>query len=227
MSPSGVSIEIPISGIFHENSIFAYFNDPQYIRQSSRITKYTTIGIHSIFQKEDFSEYQGIEEVNPKYQIQVDKKKFIPEEVHILPESSSLMVRDNSLVGIGTPITFNIRSRVGGLVRLEKKKIELKIFSGNIHFPGEMDKISRHSVILRPPRTEKDNLELKVVNYILYGNGKSIRGISDTRIQLVRTCLVFNWDHGKKSSSIEEAPTSFIEIVLVKPLMMLGKVNGG
>ncbi|KAL5074405.1 hypothetical protein RYX36_013389 [Vicia faba] len=122
MSPSGVSIEIPINGIFHENSIFAYFNDPQYIRQSSGITKYTTIGIHSIFQKEDFSEYQGIEEVKPKYQIQVDKKFFIPEEVHILPESSSLMVRNNSLVGIGTPITFNIRSRVGGLVRLEKKK---------------------------------------------------------------------------------------------------------
>ncbi|KAL5080317.1 hypothetical protein RYX36_008738 [Vicia faba] len=122
MSPSGVSIEIPINGIFHENSIFAYFNDPQYIRHSSGITKYTTIGIHSIFQKEDFSEYQGIEEVKPKYQIHVDKKKFIPEEVHILPESSSLMVQNNSLVGIGTPISFNIRSRVGGLVRLEKKK---------------------------------------------------------------------------------------------------------
>ncbi|CAI8615445.1 unnamed protein product [Vicia faba] len=160
MSPSGVSIEIPINGIFHENSIFAYFNDPQYIRQSSGITKYTTIGIHSIFQKEDFSEYQGIEEVKPKYQIQVDKIFFIPEEVHILPESSSLMVRNNSLVGIGTPITFNIRSRVGGLVRLEKKKkIELKIFSGNIHFPGEMDKISRHSAILRPPGTVKKKMQ--------------------------------------------------------------------
>ncbi|KAL5064460.1 hypothetical protein RYX36_026197 [Vicia faba] len=160
MSPSGVSIEIPINGIFHENSIFAYFNDPQYIRQSSGITKYTTIGIHSIFQKEDFSEYQGIEEVKPKYQIQVDKIFFIPEEVHILPESSSLMVRNNSLVGIGTPITFNIRSRVGGLVRLEKKKkIELKIFSGNIHFPGEMDKISRHNAILRPPGTVKKKMQ--------------------------------------------------------------------
>ncbi|CAL5182811.1 unnamed protein product [Lathyrus oleraceus] len=30
MSPSGVSIEIPINGIFHRNSIFAYFDDPQY-----------------------------------------------------------------------------------------------------------------------------------------------------------------------------------------------------
>nr|YP_009522773.1 RNA polymerase beta' subunit [Vicia sepium]AXQ37226.1 RNA polymerase beta' subunit [Vicia sepium] len=270
MSPSGVSIEIPINGIFHGNSIFAYFDDPQYRRQSSGITKYRTIGIHSIFQKEDFIEYRGINELKPKDQIQVDQFFFIPEEVHILPESSSLMVRNNSLVGIGTPITFNIRSRVGGLVRLEKKKkkIELKIFSGNIHFPGEMDKISRHSAIFLPPGTvkkkkckeskkiknwiyvqgiattkkkyfvlvrpvilyeipdsinfvklfpqdlfqEKDNLELNVVNFILYGNGKSSRGISDTRIQLVRTCLVFNWDHGKKNPSIEEAPASFIEV---------------
>jgi len=262
MSPSDVSIEIPINGIFHRNSIFAYFDDPQYRRHSSGITKYRTIGIHSIFQKEDFIEYQGIQEFKPKYQIQVDQFFFIPEEVHILPESSSLMVRNNSLVGIGTPITFNRRSRVGGLVRLEKKKkkIKLKIFSGNIHFPGEMEKISRHSPILIPPGTvkkiknwiyvqwipttkkksfvlvrpvilyeipdsinfvklfphdlfqEKDNLELKLVNYIRYGNGKSIRGISDRGIQLVRTCLVFNWDHGKKSSSIEEAPASFIEV---------------
>nr|UCS40736.1 RNA polymerase beta'' subunit [Astragalus nuttallianus var. imperfectus] len=264
--PSGVSIEIPINGIFHRNSIFAYFDDPQYRRQSSGITKYRTIGIQSIFQKEDLIEYRGIKELKPKYQIKVDRFFFIPEEVHILPESSSIMVRNNSLVGIGTPITLNIRSRVRGLVRLEKKKkkMELKIFSGNIHFPGEMDKISRPSAILIPPRTrgkeskklnnwtyvqwitttkkkyfvlvrpvilyeipdsinfvklfpqdlfqEKDNLELKVINYILYGNGKSIRGISDTRIQLVRTCLVLNWAQDKRSSSIEEALASFVEV---------------
>nr|YP_010964001.1 RNA polymerase beta'' subunit [Astragalus floridus]WNM88579.1 RNA polymerase beta'' subunit [Astragalus floridus] len=267
--PSGVSIEIPINGIFHRNSIFAYFDDPQYRRQSSGITKYRTIGIQSIFQKEDLIEYRGIKELKPKYQIKVDRFFFIPEEVHILPESSSIMVRNNSLVGIGTPITLNIRSRVRGLVRLEKKKkkMELKIFSGNIHFPGEMNKISRPSAILIPPRTvkkkrkeskklnnwtyvqwitttkkkyfvlvrpvilyeipdsinfeklfpqdlfqEKDNLELKVINYILYGNGKSIRGISDTTIQLVRTCLVLNWAQDKRSSSIEEALASFVEV---------------
>nr|WRO39571.1 RNA polymerase beta'' subunit [Corethrodendron fruticosum] len=270
MPPSGVSIEIPINGIFHRNSIFAYFDDPQYKRQSSGITKYRTIGIHSIFQKEDLIEYRGIKELKPKYQIKVDRFFFIPEEVHILPESSSIMVRNNSLVGIGTPITLNIRSRVGGLVRLEKKKkkIELKIFSGNIHFPREIDKISRHNAILIPPGMvkkkkwkeskkmnnwtyvqwiattkkkyfvlvrpvilyeipdsinfgklfpqdlfqERDNLELKVLNYILYGNGKSIRGISDTRVQLVRTCLVLNWDQHKKNSSIEEALASFVEV---------------
>ncbi|KAE9612432.1 putative DNA-directed RNA polymerase [Lupinus albus] len=59
---------------------------------------------------------------------------------------------------------------------------------------------------------ERVNLELKVLNYILYGNGKSIREISDTSIQLVRTCLVLNWDQNKKSSSIEKAFASLVEI---------------
>jgi DNA-directed RNA polymerase subunit beta' len=39
---------------------------------------------------------------------------------------------------------------------------------------------------------EKENLKLRIVNYILYGNGKPIQGISNTSIQLVRTCLVLN-----------------------------------
>nr|UQW85878.1 RNA polymerase beta'' subunit [Spyridium lawrencei] len=269
MPHSTISIEIPINGIFRRNIIFAYFDDPQYRRKSSGITKYETIGVYSILKKEDLIEYRGVKEFKPKYQTKVDRFFFIPEEVHILPESSSIMVRNNSIIGVDTRITLNTRSRVGGLVRVEikKKKIELKIFSGDIHFPVEMDKIFRHSGILIPPGTvkkkfkeskklknwiyvqwitptkkknfvlvrpviiyeiadginletlfprdplqESDNLELRVVNYILYGNGKPIRGISGTSIQLVRTCLVLNWDQDKKTSSIEEAHASFVEV---------------
>nr|YP_009745485.1 RNA polymerase beta'' subunit [Tribulus terrestris]QIH29925.1 RNA polymerase beta'' subunit [Tribulus terrestris]QSX43042.1 RNA polymerase beta'' subunit [Tribulus terrestris] len=269
MPCSGISIEIPTNGIFRRNSILAYFDDPQYRRKSSGITKYGTIGVHSIAKKEDWIEYRGVKEFQPKYQMQVDRFFFIPEEVHILPESSYIMVRDNSIIGVDTRITLNKRSRVGGLVRVEKKKkrIELKIFSGNIYFPGETDKISRHSGILIPPGTvkttykeskklknwiyaqritptkkkyfvlvrpvipyeisegsnletlfpqdllqERDNMQLRVFNYILYGNGKPIREISDTSIQLVRTCLVLNWDQDKKNSSIEEARASFVAV---------------
>ncbi|TYI35901.1 hypothetical protein ES332_A03G107300v1 [Gossypium tomentosum] len=68
------------------------------------------------------------------------------------------MVRNNSIIGVDTQITLNTRSQVGGLVRVERKKrIELKIFSGNIYFLGERDKISRHSGILIPPGTGKTN----------------------------------------------------------------------
>nr|YP_009741527.1 RNA polymerase beta'' subunit [Ptilotus polystachyus]QID76179.1 RNA polymerase beta'' subunit [Ptilotus polystachyus] len=267
MSLSGISIEIPINGILRRNSIFAYFDDPRYRRKSSGITKYGTIEMHSIVKKEDLIEYRGVKEFRPKYQMKVDRFFFIPEEVHILSGSSPIMVRNNSIIGVDTQITLNKRSRVGGVVRVErkKKKIELQIFSGDIHFPGETDKISRHSGILIPPgRTnskdsknwknwiyvqritptkkkyfvlvrpvvpyeitdginlatlfpqdllqEKDNVQLRVVNYILYGNGKATREISDTSIQLVRTCLVLNWNQDQKSSSIEEARASFVEV---------------
>nr|YP_009662342.1 RNA polymerase beta' subunit [Tiarella polyphylla]QCU47537.1 RNA polymerase beta' subunit [Tiarella polyphylla] len=268
-SDSGISIEIPINGIFRKNSIMAYFDDPRYRRNSSGITKYGTIEVHSIVKKEDLIEYRGGKEFKPRYQMQVDRFFFIPEEVHILPGSSSIMVRNNSIIGVSTRITLNKRSRVGGLVRMERKKrgIELQIFSGDIYFPGETDKIARHSGILIPPGTgktnskeskklknwlyvqritptkkkyfvlvrpvvtyeiadginlatlfpedllqERDNMKLRVVNYILYGNGKPIRGISDTSIQLVRTCLVLNWDQDKKSSSVGEAHASFVEV---------------
>nr|AZP74193.1 RNA polymerase beta' subunit [Astelia pumila] len=264
----GISIEIPINGILRRNSILAYFDDPRYRRSSSRITKYGTVEVDSIVKKEDLIEYRGAKEFSPKYQMKVDRFFFIPEEVHILPGSSSIMVRNNSIIGVDTRLALNTRSRVGGLVRVEKKKksIELKIFSGDIHFPGETDKISRHSGILIPPGTEKqnskkskkfknwiyvqritptkkkyfvsvrpvvtyeiadginlatlfpqdllqekDNVQLRVVNYILYGNGKSIRGISHTSIQLVRTCLVLNWDQ-EKNGSIEEVHASFVEV---------------
>nr|YP_009992604.1 RNA polymerase beta'' subunit [Oenothera curtiflora]QNO33265.1 RNA polymerase beta'' subunit [Oenothera curtiflora] len=266
---SGISIELPINGIFRKNSILAFFDDPRYRTKSSGITKYGTMGMHSIVKKEDLVDYRGIKEFKPKYQMTIDPFFFIPEEVHILPESSSIMVRNNSLIGVDTRIALNTRSRAGGLVRVERKKggIELQIFSGNIHFPGETDKISWHSGILIPPGTgkgnskeskklknwiyvqritptkkkhfvlvrpvvtyeiadglnlatlfppdlfqEKDNMQLQIVNYIVYGNGKPIREISDTSIQLVRTCFILNWDQDKKSASAEEAHASFVEV---------------
>nr|YP_010158163.1 RNA polymerase beta'' subunit [Cyrtophyllum fragrans]QRG30255.1 RNA polymerase beta'' subunit [Cyrtophyllum fragrans] len=273
MPPPGISLEIPLNGSFHRNSILSYFDDPRYRRKRSGITKYGygNIEMHSILKKEDLIEYRRVKEFMPKYQIQIKVERFffIPEEVHILSGSSFIMVRNNSIVGVDTQITLNIRSRAGGLVRVERKKnrIELKIFSGDIHFPGDTDKISRYSGVLIPPGRgkgnskesqklknwiyvqritpikkkyfvlvrpvftyditdglnlaaiffpdilqETDNVQLRVVNYILSGKGNPIRGISDTSIQLVRTCLVLNWEQDKKSSSNEEARASFVEI---------------
>nr|YP_009136994.1 RNA polymerase beta'' subunit [Adenophora remotiflora]AKE32217.1 RNA polymerase beta'' subunit [Adenophora remotiflora]WCF59841.1 RNA polymerase beta'' subunit [Adenophora remotiflora] len=268
---SGISIELPINGIFRKNSILAYFDDPRYRTKNSGIVDYGTIEMDSIFKKEDVIEYRedvieyrGVTELRTKDQI-VDRFFFLPEEVHILPESSSIMVRHNSIIGVDTQITLKTRSRLGGLVQVKRKKkrIELIIFSGDIHFPGKTDKISPHSSVFIPPRTgkinskeyknlknglyiqrlrltkktsfvlirpvvtyeitgginlvrllhtdllqEKDNVQLQIVNYLFYANGDRIR----TNIQLVRTCLVLNWDQDKKSSSSDEAWASFVEI---------------
>nr|YP_010986839.1 RNA polymerase beta'' subunit [Utricularia aurea]WOL38230.1 RNA polymerase beta'' subunit [Utricularia aurea] len=279
---SGISVEIPINGIFRRNSIFAFFDDARYRRKSSGILKYGTLKADSIIQKEDMIEYRGVQKIKTKYEMKVDRFFFIPEEVHILPESSAIMVQNYSIIGVDTRLTLNIRSQVGGLIRVEKKKkrIELKIFSGDIHFPDKTDKISRHSGILIPPGRgktnskeskkfknwiyvqritptkkkffvlvrpvatyeiadsinlatlfpqdlfrEKDNIQLRVFNYILYGNGKPTRGISDTSIQLVRTCLVLNWD---KNSSLEEVRAFFVEVStkgLIQDFIRIGLVK--
>nr|Q9THV5.1 RecName: Full=DNA-directed RNA polymerase subunit beta''; AltName: Full=PEP; AltName: Full=Plastid-encoded RNA polymerase subunit beta''; Short=RNA polymerase subunit beta'' [Sinapis alba]CAB48415.2 RNA polymerase A beta prime prime subunit [Sinapis alba] len=282
---SGISVEIPINGIFRRNSIFAFFDDPRYRRKSSGILKYGTLKADSIIQKEDMIEYRGVQKFKTKYEMKVDRFFFIPEEVHILPESSAIMVENYSIIGVDTRITLNIRSQVGGLIRVERKKkrIELKIFSGDIHFPDKTDKISRHSGILIPPGRgktnskeskivknwiyvqritptkkkffvlvrpvatyeiadsinlatlfpkdlfrEKDNIQLRVFNYILYGNGKPTRGISDTSIQLVRTCLVLNWDQDNKNSSLEEVRAFFVEVNtkgLIRDFIRIGLVK--
>nr|QBK84214.1 RpoC2 [Zantedeschia aethiopica]QHN55022.1 RNA polymerase beta'' subunit [Zantedeschia aethiopica]QJF46758.1 RNA polymerase beta'' subunit [Zantedeschia aethiopica] len=281
----GVSIEIPTNGILRRNSILAYFDDPRYRRNSPGITKYGTAKVKSIVKKGYLIEYREAKDFSPKYQMKADRFYFIPEEVHVLPEDSSIMVRNNSIIGVDTPLTLNKRSRVGGLVRVEKKKkkIELKIFSGDIHFPGKTNKkISRrsdivilrkknskeskklkngiyvqwitptkkritptkkritptkkritptnkkHFVSVRPVVTyeivdginlatffpqdllqeEGDNVQLRVVNYFLYGNGKPIRGIYYTN---VRTCLVLDWNQ-EQNGSIEGVHASFVEI---------------
>ncbi|KAI3898782.1 hypothetical protein MKW92_027270 [Papaver armeniacum] len=203
--------------------------------------------MHSIVKKEDFIEYRRAKEFRQKYQKKVDRFFFIPEEVHILSGSSSIMVRNNSIIGIDTRITLNIRSRVGGLVRTDK----ISWHSGILIPPGTGKKNAGDSkklknwiyvqritpikkkffVLVRPVVTyeiadginlatlfphdllqERDNVQLRVVNYILYGNGKPIRGIYHTSIQLVRTCLVLNWNQEKKGSSIEEVQASFVEV---------------
>nr|YP_010382264.1 RNA polymerase beta'' subunit [Geranium koreanum]UED15770.1 RNA polymerase beta'' subunit [Geranium koreanum] len=291
---SDISIEMPINGIFRRDSILAYFDDPRYKIGGSGITKYGPLEVEeadSIIKKEDFNfiDYREVQELQPKYQGEGEGEGeeepffFIPgaEEVHILPDFSFIMVRNNSIVGVNTQITFKKRSRAGGLVRVERKKegeggwIKLKIFSGDIHFPEGKDNISLHNGILIPvpprirktnskeskkwqnwiyvqritltkkrsfvffllrpvvtyeiensiklyklfpqdPLQEIDNIKLGVVNYIRYGDGCLIRGISGTSIQLVRTCLVLNWDEDEdeKDSSIdiEEAGASFVEV---------------
>ncbi|KAK8301743.1 hypothetical protein V6Z11_D04G041300 [Gossypium hirsutum] len=109
-SHSGISMEIPMNGIFYRKSILAFFDNPRYRRKSSGITKYETLGTHSIVKREDVIEYRGVKKVKPKYGMKVDRFFFIPEKVHILSESSSMRVRNSSIIGVYTQITLNTRS---------------------------------------------------------------------------------------------------------------------
>nr|ANP25494.1 RNA polymerase beta II subunit [Eucommia ulmoides] len=252
MPCSDLSIEIPINGIFRTNNILAYFADTRFFFDSRGSAYLTWIFFHT-----------GTEQMYHwgRYTNHCQYKKS---------------------------------GRWVGPSGEKKKRMELKIFSGDIHFPGETDKISRHSGILIPPGAantnskeskkwkdwiyvqritpskkksfvlvgpvvtydirdglnlatllspdrlrERDNVKLQVINYILYEDGKPIRGISDTSIELVRTCLVLNGDQEKNGSSSDEAHTAFLKIRtnglirdfliidLVKlPSSYIGKRNG-
>nr|QBE88798.1 RNA polymerase beta' subunit [Pharnaceum aurantium] len=88
--------------------------------------------------------------IPPKYKQKIDPcvSLIITKEVHIL-SSSSLMVRNNSLVGVETQISLKRKSRVSGVVRLlarKKRTIEVQISWGQIRFPRERDKKFQHRV---------------------------------------------------------------------------------
>nr|YP_010974621.1 RNA polymerase beta'' subunit [Amyema quandang]WNR57073.1 RNA polymerase beta'' subunit [Amyema quandang] len=121
MSHSGIMIELSINVIFRRKRIIAYFDDPRYKRNNSGMKKYETIESYSIVKKEDLIEYRGVTKIS-KGKNKKEKLFFISEEVHILPRSSTIMVRNSSLVGIGTRIALNRRSSACGLVRVEIKK---------------------------------------------------------------------------------------------------------
>nr|ADD31158.1 RNA polymerase beta'' subunit protein [Phoradendron leucarpum] len=189
----GILIDIPINGIFCRQTILSYFDDPRYKRKSSGMTQYG-IEAHSFVQKEYLEiEYRVVQKCSRKYQMKkVDRFFFIPEEVHIFPGSYYIKVRNNSLIGVDTRIALNTRSRSGGLVQLErKKKIELKIFSGEIHFTGETEKICYHSGILIPPGRMGQNAKdfIKKRN-----NGIYIQQITPTKktfFVLVRPVVIY------------------------------------
>jgi hypothetical protein len=87
--------------------------------------------------------------------IEGDNFFFLPEEIHILCESSSsILVKNNSIIRAGTKITSTINSRVTGLVKIEKgmgNRIKIKILPGSIYYPhGETYNLYKQDGILVP-----------------------------------------------------------------------------
>ncbi|DAD49273.1 TPA_asm: hypothetical protein HUJ06_031940 [Nelumbo nucifera] len=139
-------------------------------------------------------------EFRPKYQKKLDRFFFIPEEVHIYPvlpywTNNRIKNKIEKLDLYPTDYTYQEKFLVRPVVTYEIA-----------------DGINLATLFPQDLLQERDNVQLRVVNYILYGNGKPIRGISHTSIQLVRTCLVLNWDQDKKGSSIEEVHASLVEV---------------
>jgi DNA-directed RNA polymerase subunit beta' len=157
----------------------------------------------SILKKEGFIEHRGTKEFSLKYQKEVDRFFFILQELHLLPRSSSLKVLDNSIIGVDTQLTKNTRSRLGGLVRVKRKKshTELKIFSGDIHFPEEADKILGGSLI-PPEREKKDSKESKKRKNWVYVQRKKILKSKEKYFVSVRPAVAYQMDEGRNLATL-------------------------
>nr|YP_010506714.1 RNA polymerase beta'' subunit [Briza media]UXF58577.1 RNA polymerase beta'' subunit [Briza media] len=149
----------------------------------------------SILKKEGLIEHRGTKEFSLKYQKEVDRFFFILQELHILPRSSSLKVLDNSIIGVNTQLTKNTRSRLGGLVRVKRKKshTELKIFSGDIHFPEEADKVLGGCLI--PPERKKRK------NWV-YVQRKKILKSKEKYFVFVRPAVAYEMDEGRNLATL-------------------------
>nr|UFQ87448.1 RNA polymerase beta'' subunit [Ampelocalamus breviligulatus] len=157
----------------------------------------------SILKKEGLIEHRGTKEFSLKYQKELDRFFFILQELHILPRSSSLKVLDNSIIGVDTQLTKNTRSRLGGLVRVKRKKshTELKIFSGDMHFPEEADKILGGSLI-PPEREKKDSKESKKRKNWVYVQRKKILKSKEKYFVSVRPAVAYEMDEGRNLATL-------------------------
>nr|YP_009650198.1 RNA polymerase beta '' subunit [Triplachne nitens]QCD15433.1 RNA polymerase beta '' subunit [Triplachne nitens] len=157
----------------------------------------------SILKKEGLIEYRGTKEFSLKYQKEVDRFFFILQELHILPRSSSLKVLDNSIIGVNTQLTKNTRSRLGGLVRVKRKKshTELKIFSGDIHFPEEADKVLG-GCLIPPERKKKDSKESKKRKNWVYVQRKKILKSKEKYFVFVRPAVAYEMDEGRNLATL-------------------------
>nr|YP_009156451.1 RNA polymerase beta '' subunit [Briza maxima]AJV89358.1 RNA polymerase beta '' subunit [Briza maxima] len=157
----------------------------------------------SILKKEGLIEHRGTKEFSLKYQKEVDQFFFILQELHILPRSSSLKVLDNSIIGVNTQLTKNTRSRLGGLVRVKRKKshTELKIFSGDIHFPEEADNVLG-GCLIPPERKKKDFKESKKRKNWVYVQRKKIIMSKEKYFVFVRPAVAYEMDEGRNLATL-------------------------
>lgn len=157
----------------------------------------------SILKKEGLIEHRGTKEFSLKYQKEVDRFFFILQELHILPRSSSLKVLDNSIIGVDTQLTKNTRSRLGGLVRVKRKKshTELKIFSGDIHFPEEADKVLG-GCLIPPERQKKDSKESKKRKNWVYVQRKKILKSKEKYFVSIRPAVAYEMDEGRNLATL-------------------------
>nr|YP_009732844.1 RNA polymerase beta'' subunit [Diphyscium foliosum]QHU77189.1 RNA polymerase beta'' subunit [Diphyscium foliosum] len=149
-------LKIPKNGILKKNDTFAIFNNSEYRIKNSGILKYGNIKVEFINKKNEIFEDRKTKDSRPRYKIIKEGNFFfLPEEVYILDQSfySSILIKNNSFIEIGTKITSTITSKVTGFVKIKKKNnsFKIKIIPGSVYYPKDKQKSFKQNGILVPP----------------------------------------------------------------------------
>nr|YP_010969970.1 RNA polymerase beta'' subunit [Taenitis blechnoides]WNR49183.1 RNA polymerase beta'' subunit [Taenitis blechnoides] len=246
------NVNVKLNNVSNENHIFATYENFEYQSSSSGVIRYGTIEIESTsHNKLRFGGRIGKSTYSSGYRIIKEGNFFlIPEEIFLTHEPrSAILVKNNTIVEVGSRIITNIFAKANGLIRLEKTSADattIRFIPGYIHNPKKRNEIPREGntliapnsiifeeievkewVYLQPfpfhrkrktsvsvtpvveynvssdflaqvlfcpnkPKTQRC-AKAKSFSFISFRNGEKIEVIDHTAIQLVRACLVIEW----------------------------------
>nr|YP_009427026.1 RNA polymerase beta'' subunit [Macrothelypteris torresiana]ASU95701.1 RNA polymerase beta'' subunit [Macrothelypteris torresiana]QBA55933.1 RNA polymerase beta'' subunit [Macrothelypteris torresiana] len=145
------NIDVQLNSISDESDILAICEKFEYQTGVSGIMRYGTIEVEPV-DKERFPSDGKVGKTTSGswYRVVKGGNSFlIPEEAYTTYEPpSSILVTDNTVVEEGTRITDNISSKVGGLIRIEKKltsSIVARVLPGYIRNPEKATSIQRRN----------------------------------------------------------------------------------
>nr|QRK25940.1 RNA polymerase beta'' subunit [Pteridium aquilinum subsp. japonicum] len=148
--------DVQLNSILDERNIFAVYQNSEYQTGVSGVIRYGTIEVEPISKNRfgDGGTKRGTS--SSCYRIVKGGNFFlIPEEAYAISEPpSSILVTNNTIVEEGARITNTIISKVGGLIRIEKKptnNIAVKILPGYIQNPQKATSRPKRGDNLIPP----------------------------------------------------------------------------
>nr|YP_009426938.1 RNA polymerase beta'' subunit [Hypodematium crenatum]ASU95614.1 RNA polymerase beta'' subunit [Hypodematium crenatum] len=152
------NIDVQLNSILDKSDIFAIYENFEYQTGTSGIIRYGTIEVESTEKKRFVFDGKAENRISGSwYRIVRGGDSFlIPEEAYAIYEPpSSILVTNNTIVEEGARITDTISSKVGGLIRIERKlannSVTVRVLPGYIHNSERTTNIPRQNVNLTEP----------------------------------------------------------------------------
>nr|YP_009548481.1 RNA polymerase beta'' subunit [Tryonia myriophylla]AYW15302.1 RNA polymerase beta'' subunit [Tryonia myriophylla] len=164
------NINVQLTNVSNKNHIFATYKNFKFQSSDSGVIQYGTIEIESTKLRLDGS--IGESNYSSGYKIIKEGNFFlIPEEVFPIHEpTSAILVRNNTIVEVGSRITTNIYAKASGLIRLEKTSADatmIRFIPGYIYNPKKRIDIPREgNTLIAPNSIIFEEIEVKEWVYL-------------------------------------------------------------